>query len=215
MLAKRDYYKVLGVAPTATADEIRKAYRMLSKKYHPDLNPDMKIYSDEKMKELVEAYSVLNDNARRKEYDKQPQFQIRRARKDVKRKIDPAVYARKPQYQKEPSLLERLFSPFTKPKNAQNSEGTAHIDTKQADVHFTLGLSMSENESFYDQAINEFKLAVKFDSEHIEALYNLGIMCYRKGYFEEGIVNFQKVLARNKDDQHSRKMISLLREDLA
>lgn len=215
MFAKRDYYKVLGVAPTATADEIRKAYRLLSKKYHPDLNPDMKIYSDEKMKELVEAYSVLNDNGRRKEYDKQPQFQVRRARKDLKRKIDAGAYARKPQYKKEPSLLERLFSPFTKSKTAQNSEGAVHIDTKQADVHFTLGLSMSENESFYDQAISEFKLSLKFDPEHIEALYNLGIMCYRKGYFEEAIVNFQKVLAKNKDDQHARKMLNLLREDLA
>jgi DnaJ-class molecular chaperone len=80
MLSKRDFYKVLGVAPTATQDEIRKAYRMLSKKYHPDLNPDLKIYSDEKMKELVEAYNVLNDPDARKEYDKQPQFQVRKSR---------------------------------------------------------------------------------------------------------------------------------------
>lgn len=212
MVTKRDYYKILMVATTATMDEIKKAYRQLSKKYHPDLNPDMKLYSDDKMKELVEAYNVLSDNDKRLEYDSQPHFQIRKTRKD-KYNIPMAGgtdYTKKPKYQREASMIERFFSPFIKKK----SEPTGTIqDPKQADVHFTLGLSMSENTAFYDQAIDEFKLALKFYPEFPEALYNLGIICYRKGYYEEAVVAFQKVLALNKNDQYAYKLINLLREE--
>ena len=150
-MAKRDYYMVLGVAPTAQPDEIKKAYRMLSKKYHPDLNPDMKTVSDEKMKELVEAYNVLNDSSKRKAYDKQPQFQAKRfAKSSVRAKADKSAFSKKPKYSKEPSLLERLLSPFL--KKTPTSEGGSVLDPKQADVHFTLGLSMADSETFYDQA---------------------------------------------------------------
>ncbi|MFH0802036.1 MAG: DnaJ domain-containing protein [bacterium] len=214
MLSKRDFYKVLGVAPTATQDEIRKAYRMLSKKYHPDLNPDLKLYSDEKMKELVEAYNVLNDPDSRKEYDKQPQFQVRKSRsgKNLSSHMG-GSYTRKPKVENV-SFLEKLIAPFfTKKKSLPGEESSQKEDPKQADVHFTLGTTMTENESFYSQAHGEFKLATKFNPNHTEAFYNMGLMCYKMGQFEEAIVNFQKVLVLHQEDQMARKMISLLRED--
>ena len=58
-MAKRDYYEVLGVSKTASEDEIKKAYRKIAIKYHPDRNPDDKS-AEEKFKEAAEAYSVLN-----------------------------------------------------------------------------------------------------------------------------------------------------------
>src|ERR671936_567547 len=64
----RDYYEILGVARTAKEDEIKKAYRKLARKYHPDLNPNNK-QSEEKFKEIQEAYEVLSDADKRKRYD--------------------------------------------------------------------------------------------------------------------------------------------------
>ncbi len=67
-MAKRDYYEVLGVEKTATADEIKKAYKKKAIQYHPDRNPDNK-EAEEKFKEAAEAYGVLSDPDKRSKYD--------------------------------------------------------------------------------------------------------------------------------------------------
>ncbi len=68
MAEKRDYYEVLGVAKSANADEIKKAYRKAAIKFHPDKNPDDKS-AEEKFKEAAEAYDVLSDDQKRARYD--------------------------------------------------------------------------------------------------------------------------------------------------
>ena len=68
MADKRDYYEVLGVSKTASEDEIKKAYRQMAKKYHPDLNPDNK-EAEAKFKEANEAYEVLSDPEKKARYD--------------------------------------------------------------------------------------------------------------------------------------------------
>ncbi|MFI3316187.1 MAG: molecular chaperone DnaJ [Rikenellaceae bacterium] len=68
MAEKRDYYEVLGVAKSANADEIKKAYRKAAIKFHPDKNPDNK-EAEEKFKEAAEAYDVLSDEQKRARYD--------------------------------------------------------------------------------------------------------------------------------------------------
>lgn len=64
----RDYYEILGVNKTSSQDDIKKTYRKLAKKHHPDANPNNKI-SEEKFKEISEAYEVLGDIDKRKKYD--------------------------------------------------------------------------------------------------------------------------------------------------
>lgn len=68
MADKRDYYEVLGVSKGASGDEIKKAFRKMSKKYHPDLHPGDK-EAEEKFKEVNEAYQVLSDDEKRQRYD--------------------------------------------------------------------------------------------------------------------------------------------------
>ncbi len=68
MADKRDYYEVLGVSKNASDDDLKKAYRSLAKKYHPDMHPDDK-EAAEKFKEVNEAYAVLSDKEKRAKYD--------------------------------------------------------------------------------------------------------------------------------------------------
>jgi curved DNA-binding protein len=69
----RNYYEILGVPKTSTADEIKRSYRRLARKYHPDLNPNDKA-AEERFKDIGEAYEVLSDTTKRQQYDRFGQY---------------------------------------------------------------------------------------------------------------------------------------------
>ncbi len=68
-MAHKDYYKILGLSNNASADEIKKAYRKLAMQYHPDRNHGKEEWANEKFKEINEAFSVLGDPEKRRQYD--------------------------------------------------------------------------------------------------------------------------------------------------
>lgn len=68
--SKRCYYEVLDLQKTCSEDEVKKGYRKLAMKWHPDKNPDNKEEASEKFREVNEAYEVLSDGEKRKKYDK-------------------------------------------------------------------------------------------------------------------------------------------------
>jgi molecular chaperone DnaJ len=78
-MARQDFYKVLGVSENASGDELKKAYRALAKKYHPDANSGNKS-AEEKFKEISEAYDVLSDVQKRKQYDQMRKYGFAGAR---------------------------------------------------------------------------------------------------------------------------------------
>ena len=84
MATKQDYYELLGVSKTATDDEMKKAYRKLAKKYHPDKNPGNK-EAEEKFKLISEAYAVLSNPEKKKQYDQfgMGGFQERYSQEDI------------------------------------------------------------------------------------------------------------------------------------
>jgi curved DNA-binding protein len=88
-MAKRDYYEVLGVKKTATEDEIKKAFRKLAMKHHPDRNPGNK-QAEERFKEINEAYAVLSDAKKRQQYDQfgPSGFSQRYSQEDIFRGFD-------------------------------------------------------------------------------------------------------------------------------
>ena len=88
-MSGKDYYKILGVAKSASGDEIKKAYRKLALQYHPDRNKGDKA-AEEKFKEISEAYAVLSDSEKKKQYDMfgADGFQKRYTQDDIFRDVD-------------------------------------------------------------------------------------------------------------------------------
>lgn len=86
-----DYYQILGIPKKSSADEIKKAYRKLAIKWHPDKNPSNKAAAEEKFKKISEAYAVLSDPEKRKQYDNfgsADQFRQQYSQEDIFRGVD-------------------------------------------------------------------------------------------------------------------------------
>jgi len=69
-MSLKDYYQILGVSREASAQDVKKAFRRLALRYHPDRNPDNPKQAEEKFKEINEAYQVLSDEQKRRQYDR-------------------------------------------------------------------------------------------------------------------------------------------------
>ena len=123
-------------------------------------------------------------------------------------KIDKSTASKKSEEPEEKSPIMRwLKKLFSRPEHAAKE---FKADPKQADVHFTLGLSMSETESFLEQACREFKLALKFDPNHREACYNMALMQYKTGDFDGARASLRRCLEIDPQDPAAKVLSSLL-----
>ena len=213
MAVKRDPYRILDIPPVATPPEIKTAYRKKSQKYHSGDQGDLSLWSDQKMSELVEAYNIISDEEKRKEYDNSPHFRIRRSKKlraKKTTKLTSSPIKGKPTFKSSSSLLDRIKDIFSFSKKKENK---IEYNPKEADVHFSLGVSLCDNPKFLDQAFSAFSKAVGYDPEHLEAYFNLGIVNYRMGNWAEACSNFEKVLSIDKNDPAARLLLNLFQED--
>ena len=129
----KDYYKILGVDKSATQDEIKKAYRKLAMKYHPDRNPDNKS-AEEKFKEITEANEVLSDPEKRKKYD--------------------TLGANWKQYQNQGQGFEDFYSHFG--SGRRGGGGTYEFSGNLGDLFGNLGGFSDFFESFFGGGASDF-----------------------------------------------------------
>ncbi len=194
----KDYYKVLGAAPIDTKEKIQETYRNTSRRFRE--------MSENAQRITIAAYNVLSDDDKRKEYDSQPQFLIR---KNSQRLANAGV--KKKEGEKVPfrwgiPLMEILLMPFKGDKDDKKEQ----TNEEQANIHFTQGVLMAEDPKMLKQAKIEFESATKLVEGIREAYYNLALVCYRLGKYDEALANFKKCLEIESKDNHARKMISLL-----
>lgn len=208
MEEEKDPYCILGISPLSSKDDIKQKYRDLAKKFHPDLNPDVRLFGQEKMMQISKAYKSISDNNRRTFYDKKPILQLKplpqkylfalqtEAMKDSKKKKTDII--------KQPTFMESIVNLFKKkdPKEEKKQ--------KSADMIFFIATSYANSLSTMDMAINEMRDFTIMKPDCLEAIYNLGLMYYRKGDFDSAIIWFKKVLTKDSANKDAKAMIFAL-----
>ena len=158
-MADRDPYRIIGIPPISNDSDIKKAYRAKSKMYHPDLNPDLKIWADEKMKELVEAYNLISDPEKKKAYDLSYNLQYRRDRKKKQKKkaVQKTFWDKVMDFINGTNVPKKPKQSSKPTKQLKGKKREIEYDPKEAETHFGLVISMCDTLSFLDHAIDSFK----------------------------------------------------------
>lgn len=118
----KDFYQILGVKPDATEEEIKKAFRSLAKKYHPDMHPD-DATMEAKFKEVNDAYAVLSDSKKRTEYDLSRNGQTNtKEKKQERENTRQAKQAEKVDFSQMHKSFEQFFGFDPKTKEVTNEE---------------------------------------------------------------------------------------------
>lgn len=174
-----DYYKILGVEKSASADDIKKAYRKLALKWHPDRNPNNKV-AEETFKKISEAYAVLSDQDKRNNYDmfgSAEQFRQQYSQEDIFRNVDLDEILRNLGFGSFRKSGTRTFRPTSRGGNYSDMNGDpfasffagsgqrySHMPQKGQDLQYNLSITLEESVMG-----SEKKLALQKE-DHVEEI---------------------------------------------
>ncbi len=164
-----DYYKLLGVEKNADADEIKKAYRKLALKWHPDRNPANKAQAEEKFKKISEAYAVLSDPEKRAQYDtygSADRFRQRYSQEDIFRGFDlndilrgfgfggagARVFTSRTTGRRRPGG-QGTFDPFADLFGSGDDRSFGHMPQSGQDLQYNLSITLEESVSGAEKKI--------------------------------------------------------------
>lgn len=202
-MADKDHYLVLGVSPSASSEEIKNVYRQLSKKYHPDANQDNLEEAEAKMKVITAAYQVLSHPDKRRDYDTQPLFKPKTPKGFSAKNADWQALAK---MKKDPP--KKSF--MTKLKEMLGIGGGIKRDPSKAQAFFSMGMGMTAQKEFFGDAKIEFSKAVEADPLFFEANFNLGLMCYKCGEYENARNALTNALKIDPNDFSSKKILEMI-----
>lgn len=202
----RDHYLVLGVSPSANTDMIKSAYRKLSKTYHPDVYQGDPEKAQEMMVAITKAYEVLSDPKLRHEYDHAGLFKMRVPKGfddniDVEAIVMSSAELKK--HQPKPTLWQKIMALFGKKPAPKR-------DSARAKGILAMVMGMDEQPELREECRLQLQQAVKADPECMELYYDLAIMCYKLGKFEEAKQALQTCLQLKPNDKHSQRFLSIL-----
>ncbi|MFP4498206.1 MAG: DnaJ domain-containing protein [Vulcanimicrobiota bacterium] len=203
MQAHRDYYKVMGLTPLCEQQDIKRAYKELAKKYHPDLNPGKAEEAHKKMKELSDAHDVLSNFERRKEYDQSSIFTFKIPENLQKMSIDKTKKKKK-----EPGFLDKIISMF--------SGGGAKKEkvelTREGASRFSMALTVLSQlkKNTLDMAKLDFEEILTESPANPYALYNLAIIEYKLGRYGRALDHLEKAKENMPEEKDLKDFITLL-----
>ena len=160
----KDYYELLEVSQNASDEVIARAYKVLAKKYHPDMNPENPAEAEEKFKEITEAYEILSDPDKKRDYDSKLSYEKNKKREEANRTSN------REQYNNSSS-------------NTTNSNEVAYTDMYEENLVPKVDVDR------LDQILKEHENAVEqaYNDAYINALKSMGIEVRYKKTFKEKV----------------------------
>ena len=165
----KDYYELLEVSQNASDEVIARAYKVLAKKYHPDMNPENKEEAEEKFKEISEAYEILSDADKKREYDIKLVYE-----KNKKAESNTTSYS----------------ANATQRSNVENSNDISKVDVYEVDSPLRVDINK------IDEILREHENAVEraYNDAYINALKNMGYEIKYQKTFKEKMRGFLRIL---------------------
>ena len=182
----KDYYKILQVNKDASPEIISKVYKLLAKKYHPDANPDNKEEAETKFKEISEAYEVLSDEEKRKNYDLELEDESNSQSVPIEEYIDLQNYCKNLENTLDSfngTYTETTYSSQEPNYSNSNKSNNNSNNTNNINNNFQYDVNTAQNKAYQD-AINK-----AYHDAYINNLRNMGYKIHYKQTFKEKLKN--------------------------